>query len=117
MFCSNHPIPQEDCAACEPTLVSMRPTVFAELAAAELRNGTDCCAVCEYLYFGKPTVCPRCNSPVASGAVDRRSAPRPPALRHTPASWPVRAHAAPPAYAFAQPGLSAARAPREPIEA
>jgi hypothetical protein len=64
MFCLHHPVPHEDCADCRPTVTRMRPTVFAELAAAELHRGTGCCAACEYLYFGQPARCPRCRQPL-----------------------------------------------------
>lgn len=64
MFCLNHSVPHEDCADCRPTVTRMRPTVFAELAAAELHRGTGCCAACEYLYFGQPALCPRCKQQV-----------------------------------------------------
>jgi hypothetical protein len=41
----------------------MRPTVFAELAAAELRSGTECCRGCDYVYYEVIDNCPRCGEP------------------------------------------------------
>ena len=38
----------------------MRPTVFAELAAAEMRSGTECCRGCDYVYREVVAKCPRC---------------------------------------------------------
>lgn len=81
MFCYKHSVPHEDCADCRPTVTRMRPTVFAELAAAELHRGTGCCTACEYLYFGQPARCPRCKLPVQpAGAKADVFAARPPAL-------------------------------------
>ena len=41
----------------------MRPTVFAELAAAEMRSGTECCSRCDYVYHEVAAKCPRCAEP------------------------------------------------------
>jgi hypothetical protein len=41
----------------------MRPTVFAELAATELRSGTECCRGCDYIYHEVAATCPRCGEP------------------------------------------------------
>ncbi|WP_372526081.1 hypothetical protein [Piscinibacter sp.] len=41
----------------------MRPTVFAELAAVELRSGTECCPGCDYVYYEVIDKCPRCGEP------------------------------------------------------
>ena len=63
MFCADHPYPHEDCPDCRVTLKAMRPTVFAELAAAELRSGTVCCRGCEFVFFDAVDNCPRCLRP------------------------------------------------------
>jgi hypothetical protein len=39
----------------------MRPTVFAELAAAEMRSGTECCRGCDYIFQEVVATCPRCS--------------------------------------------------------
>ncbi len=38
----------------------MRPTIFAELAAAEMRSGTECCRGCDYVFREVVAKCPRC---------------------------------------------------------
>ena len=63
MFCVNHPIPHEDCPNCLPTVAAMRRTVFAELAAAELCSGTECCPDCDYVYYEAVAKCPQCGEP------------------------------------------------------
>ena len=63
VFCAYHPIPQEDCPDCLTTVASMRPTVFAELAAVELRSGIECCRRCEFVYYENVDRCPRCAEP------------------------------------------------------
>lgn len=45
------------------TVAAMRPTVFAELAAAEMRSGTECCSRCDYVYYEVAAKCPRCAEP------------------------------------------------------
>jgi hypothetical protein len=50
VFCTSHSIPHEDCPNCLTTVAAMRPTVFAELAAAEMRSGTESCGSCDYVY-------------------------------------------------------------------
>lgn len=84
MFCRHHSVPHEDCADCRPTVTRMRPTVFAELAAAELHRGTGCCAACEYLYFGQPDRCPRCGQPVRLEGALADDLPRRSPDRHLP---------------------------------
>ena len=61
MFCVNHSIPHEDCPNCLSTVAAMRPTVFAELAASELRSGTETCRGCDYIYHEVVAECPRCG--------------------------------------------------------
>ena len=39
----------------------MRPTVFAELAAAELCSGTESCPDCDYVYCEAVANCPQCG--------------------------------------------------------
>jgi len=63
VFCATHSIPHEDCPHCLTTVAGMRPTVFAELAAAELRSGTECCRGCDYVYYEVIDKCPRCGEP------------------------------------------------------
>jgi hypothetical protein len=63
VFCSCHSVPHEDCARCASTVATMRPTVFAELAAAELRSGTEFCTACDFVYCEAVTKCPRCSEP------------------------------------------------------
>jgi hypothetical protein len=63
MFCSKHLIPHEDCIHCLGTVAAMRPTVFAELAAAELRSGTECCSGCGYIFYEAVACCPDCGEP------------------------------------------------------
>jgi len=63
MFCANHSIPHEDCRHCQVTVKSMRPTIFAELAAAELRSGTECCPDCDFIYHEAIECCPQCGAP------------------------------------------------------
>jgi hypothetical protein len=63
VFCADHSIPHEDCPTCLTTVAAMRPTVFAELAAAELRSGTECCRVCDFVYHEAVEKCPRCDEP------------------------------------------------------
>lgn len=87
MFCSNHPIPDEGCPHCFSTVKSMRPTVFAELAAAELRSGTECCSGCDFIYYEVVDSCPQCGTShpffveqhseasLAAAALERRSQP------------------------------------------
>lgn len=60
MFCTRHSIPHENCPSCLPTVVAMRPTVFAELAAAELHAGTQVCQRCDYVLYKAVAGCPRC---------------------------------------------------------
>lgn len=62
MFCSHHSIPHEDCPSCLTTVAAMRPTVFAELAAAELRSGTESCPDCDYVYYEAVARCPQCGA-------------------------------------------------------
>jgi len=63
VFCATHPIPHEDCSHCLATVKAMRPTIFAELAAAELRSGTDCCHGCDFIYYEIVDTCPQCGTP------------------------------------------------------
>jgi uncharacterized paraquat-inducible protein A len=63
MFCSKHLIPHEDCLQCRGTVSAMRPTIFAELAAAELRSGTECCSGCGYIFYEAVASCPDCGEP------------------------------------------------------
>ena len=63
VFCVHHLIPHEDCPHCQTTVAAMRPTVFAELAAAEMRSGTECCNRCDYVYYEVTAKCPRCAQP------------------------------------------------------
>jgi hypothetical protein len=63
MFCLTHLIPQEDCAGCRGTVATMRPTIFAELAAAELASGTECCPRCNHLFYEAVANCPQCGEP------------------------------------------------------
>lgn len=63
MFCATHMIPHEDCPNCRATVAAMRPTVFAELAAAELRSGTESCPDCDYVYYEAVAKCPQCGEP------------------------------------------------------
>lgn len=63
MFCANHSYPHEDCPDCLATVTAMRPTVFAELAAAELRSGTMSCHGCEFVFVEAVDNCPRCLRP------------------------------------------------------
>jgi len=60
VFCASHSIPHEDCPNCLTTVAAMRPTVFAELAAAEMRSGTECCRGCDYVFHEVVAKCPRC---------------------------------------------------------
>jgi hypothetical protein len=63
VFCSIHTIPHEDCPNCRTIVAAMRPTVFAELAAAELRSGTESCPDCDYVYYEAVARCPQCGEP------------------------------------------------------
>ena len=63
MFCADHSYPHEDCPDCLATVAAMRPTVFAELAAAELCSGTESCRSCDYVYHEVLAQCPRCGEP------------------------------------------------------
>jgi len=63
VFCANHSIPHENCPQCLTTVAAMRPTIFAELAAAELRSGTECCRSCDFVYHEVIDQCPRCGEP------------------------------------------------------
>jgi hypothetical protein len=63
VLCTHHSIPHEDCPHCLTTVTAMRPTVFAELAAAEMRSGTECCSRCDYVYYEVAASCPRCAEP------------------------------------------------------
>jgi hypothetical protein len=63
VFCAHHSIPHEDCPSCTTTVAAMRPTVFAELAAAELCSGTECCPDCDYVYYEAVAACPQCGAP------------------------------------------------------
>ena len=63
MFCATHTIPHEDCPDCRTVVAAMRPTVFAELAAAELCSGTECCPDCDYVYYEAVAKCPQCGEP------------------------------------------------------
>jgi hypothetical protein len=63
MLCLTHLIPQEDCAGCRGTVAALRPTIFAELAAAELASGTECCPRCSHIYFEAVRDCPQCGEP------------------------------------------------------
>ena len=63
MFCASHSVPHEECPNCLTTVRAMRPTVFAELAAAELRSGTECCRGCDFVYCDVIDRCPRCGEP------------------------------------------------------
>ena len=89
VFCSSHLIPQEDCPNCHATVKAMRPTVFAELAAAELRSGTESCRDCDYIFYVAVERCPRCGAMNPLGVEtddalcgpERPHAPRPSAGR------------------------------------
>lgn len=72
MFCAYHPIPHEDCPLCQPMISAMRPTVFAELAAAELQFGTESCADCGFVFDRVVSECPRCRAlhPYFTGLAD-----------------------------------------------
>lgn len=61
VFCVSHSIPHEGCPTCLTTVAAMRPTVFAELAAAEMRSGTECCRGCDYVFREVVAECPRCS--------------------------------------------------------
>lgn len=61
MFCSEHLIPHDGCPHCRGAAAMMRPTVFAELAAAELRSGTECCDGCGYIFYDALEHCPVCG--------------------------------------------------------
>ena len=63
MFCTTHMIPHEDCPNCRTVVAAMRPTVFAELAAAELCSGTESCPDCDYVYYEAVAKCPQCGEP------------------------------------------------------
>lgn len=64
MFCVSHSIPHEDCPPCRKTVSAMRPTVFAELVAAELSAGTVCCCLgCDLVHREALDACPRCARP------------------------------------------------------
>jgi len=63
MSCTKHTIPHEDCPHCLTTVRAMRPTVFAELATAELRSGTECCPGCGFVYYDVIDECPHCGQP------------------------------------------------------
>ncbi|MEW6705186.1 MAG: hypothetical protein AB1430_10085 [Pseudomonadota bacterium] len=63
MFCSKHDIPQVGCLNCHTAASAMRPTVFAELAAAELKSGTECCRNCDYIFYEAAEHCPQCGAP------------------------------------------------------
>lgn len=75
MFCAQHSIPHEDCRHCQTTVKSMRPTVFAELAAAELRSGTEYCRCCDFIYHEVADTCPRCGTPHPFHVEPRHEAP------------------------------------------
>ena len=60
VFCGSHSIPHEGCPTCLTTVAAMRPTIFAELAAAEMRSGTECCRGCDYVFREVVAKCPRC---------------------------------------------------------
>jgi len=60
VFCARHSIPHEGCPTCLTTVAAMRPTIFAELAAAEMRSGTECCRGCDYVFREVVAKCPRC---------------------------------------------------------
>ena len=60
VFCASHSIPHESCPTCLTTVAAMRPTIFAELAAAEMRSGTECCRGCDYVFREVVAKCPRC---------------------------------------------------------
>jgi uncharacterized OB-fold protein len=79
VFCPSHLIPQEDCPDCRVTVKAMRPTIFAELAAAELRSGTESCRDCDYIFYMPLERCPRCGArnPLHVEAVDLSHAPEP----------------------------------------
>ncbi len=81
MFCVNHSIPHEDCPNCLTTVTAMRPTIFAELAAAELRSGTECCPGCDFVYYEVIDACPRCGEPHPFLAGPRHEAERRSAAR------------------------------------
>jgi hypothetical protein len=83
VFCANHSIPHEDCPHCLTTVAAMRPTVFAELAAAELRSGTEYCRSCDFVYYQVVAECPRCALPHPFH-VEPRQARRPGQLAGTP---------------------------------
>jgi hypothetical protein len=80
MFCANHTIPHEDCPNCRTVVAAMRPTVFAELAAAELCSGTECCPDCDYVYYEAVAKCPQCHEPHPFHPQRRRTPVRVPAL-------------------------------------
>ena len=73
MFCATHSIPHEDCPNCRTVVAAMRPTVFAELAAAELCSGTECCPDCDYVYYEAVSKCPQCGEPHPFHPVRRRT--------------------------------------------
>jgi hypothetical protein len=71
------------------TVAAMRPTVFAELAAAEMRSGTECCSRCDYVYYEVAAKCPRCAEPHPFNLdplEHAAQAPRASDLRTTPVS-------------------------------
>ena len=63
MFCQTHTIPHENCPNCRAVVAAMRPTVFAELAAAELCSGAESCPDCDYVYHEAVARCPQCGEP------------------------------------------------------
>lgn len=63
MFCSKHLVPQEGCMHCRSAVATIRPTVFAELAAAELRSGTECCQSCGFIFYDALEHCLECGEP------------------------------------------------------
>ena len=61
MFCNFHAVPQEECRHCRAVVTNLRPSIFAELAAAELRSGTECCVRCDYVFYQAVDRCPGCG--------------------------------------------------------
>jgi len=81
MPCTVHLVPHVACLHCRVAGGAMRPTVFAELAAAELASGVDSCPRCDYVYAEFAPVCPRCQRPhprLASRDDDARDLQLPP---------------------------------------
>lgn len=63
MGCTRHAVAHVACLHCRAAIGALRPTVFAELAAAELGSGTATCPGCGDLLAAPPDACPRCSRP------------------------------------------------------